>query len=122
MENLSRAGERLKLYATGALALEKDNPRDARFYLRQVQLKFNIDLRAIASADALPEISQRQLHEISLVTPASVIARANKQVTTKLKIEMEQRLRATAQAKVDLLHSSAGGGPPNPRFDGQSAN
>jgi hypothetical protein len=122
MENLSRAGERLKLYATGALALEKDNPREARSYLRQVQLKFNIDLRAIAGADALPEIGQRQLHEISLITPASVIAHANRQVTTKLKIEMEQRFRTTAQAKVDLLHSPKDGGPPNPRFDGQSAN
>jgi hypothetical protein len=122
MENLSRAGERLKLYANGALALERQNPPVARSYIKQVQLRFNIDLRAVAEADALPEISQRQLHEISLVTPASVIQRANEQVTTKLRIEMEQRLRANAKAQVDLLHGRADSRIPNPRFDGQSAN
>lgn len=118
-ENLTRASERLKLYAEGALSLEKENPSVAT-YIQQVRSKFDIDLRAIGTTDTLPEISQQKLRMISLITPASVIKRANEKVTTRLKAEMNQRVRDKAASQADLLRAPSRDGVPNSRLDGQS--
>jgi len=119
IENLTRAGERLKLYANAALALEKQSPSVAA-YIQQVRSKFDVDLRAIGATDAVPEIGHQKLHMISLITPASVIRKANEKVTTRLKAEMDERVRDKAAAQADLLRAPSDNGVPNPRLDGQS--
>lgn len=119
MENLTRAGERLRLYAIGAVSLEKTNRPAASEYIQRVKREFDIDLHAVADADTPPEIGQQKLHKISLITPATVIRLANEQVTAKLRAEINDRVRAKAIAQTDSLRTRIDS-VPNPRFDGKS--
>jgi hypothetical protein len=99
MENLSRASERLQLYAKGARALEAKNPSLADEYIRRVRAKFGLDLRSIASASSPPEVSKQTLHEISQITPPAVIKRANELVTKSVRDELEERVRANQRRR-----------------------
>jgi hypothetical protein len=120
MENLSRTGERLRLYGIGALKWEQDKPKAAGAYINEVRRRFNIDLRTVAEAKTPPEIGRQELREISRITPKNVVQQANITVTTALKKEMDQRVRSNAAAQVMLLHERTDGGVPNPKLDGRT--
>ena len=62
MESESRGGERLRLFAIGALVLEKSNPKAAADYIKQVQQRFNVDLRSIAQAASAPGVNLSVLY------------------------------------------------------------
>jgi hypothetical protein len=120
MENLSRAGERLKLYAMGAMVLQQSNSRAAITYIQRVRDRFGIDLDLIARDPTTPEISKSSLRDISRITPVDVIRRANEQVTLAKKKELDERVRVSATTKVRQVHDRSDDGIPNPKFDGQS--
>jgi hypothetical protein len=119
MELVGRNSERLRLYAIGAIQLEKTKPKTASNYIQKLRAKFSIDLRSVADAPELFEVSNRALIQIANMTPREIIRLANEQVTEKAKKEMDRRVRAKAAAQAVSLRPRADGGAPNPGLDSQ---
>jgi hypothetical protein len=123
LEIVSRRGAMLKLYAKGAVALEKEKGADhdlATNYISRVKSKFDLDLRDIAADTKAPEITRSTFRSIWSETPPKIVKAANEQVTKKMKDEIERNVRLEAGALAEAEHSR--GGVPNSRFDGQTTN
>jgi hypothetical protein len=113
--------ERLKLAANGAVLLEKTDPQLVAPYFQRVQSSFGVDLPALAQAPGAPDISLPVARGILQATPAAVIARANIQVKTVDKNNLDRRVQQTSTEQLNLLRSNATVGVPNETLNGISS-
>jgi hypothetical protein len=129
IEELLKKNEMLKLYAKGAIALleagEKAGSgkgakarRTAQLYLNKVEKDTGVDLRQLAQGAKVREVNYNEWLRIAKMTPAEVVQKANQQVKTADKAQIDQTVKTEARNAME--RSASQQEVPNAKFDGRT--